>query len=97
MRLSKPHTNDHGSVIASFSRDFSTFEYSETIFEIIRRRYIDVSRNMIGHRQRVGIDQYPLMVRASGEIAVERTCHFVKITARFLNSALAEYAERKSA
>jgi hypothetical protein len=56
MRLSKPHTNDHGSVIASFSRDFSTFEYSETIFEIIRRRYIDVSRNMIGDRQRVGAD-----------------------------------------
>jgi len=73
MRLSKPHTNDHGSVIASFSRDFSTFEYSETIFEIIRRRYTDVSRNMIGDRQRVGVDQYPL-ARASGEIAVGRPC-----------------------
>jgi len=47
---------NQGSVIASFSRDFSTFEYSETIFEIIRRRYIDVSRNMIGDRQRVGAD-----------------------------------------
>ena len=66
---------NQGSVIVSLSRDFSTFEYTKTIFEIIRRRYIDVSRNMIGDRQTIGVDQYPL-VRASGEIAVEPTCQF---------------------